>query len=319
MALPLGSSGASGWLEALAFVFCIAVLSIVYAIALESGAHVTAFILLSTVVSGGALVLIVGPGSDGLAIMKAPSSWLLGLLHIAMEGAYCIAMISLSPTETSLLVRLSVPVAMATSAVVLNRKPNALQMIGAAIVTAAVLIVILPLDFPRQLIGLLACLSCALTVTFRALASEFHPWNRAARTITAKLQVTGLLVLVTALASLVAVGVLMGLIAFGVLAQTPLVPKPADFLHTPTLLLALLVGGAVFTMMNYLQFSAVVKIGTENLIVVSALMPMATLALQYLAGTIGLIRHHAIEPHLWPALILVVIGIAVVIRGRSRA
>ncbi len=308
-----------GWLEAMGFVVAIAVLSIVYAIAVEAGAHVTAFILISTVISGAALVALAGPGRDGLAIMMSPASWLLGLLHIAMEGAYCFALISLSPAETSLIVRLSVPVAMATSYLLLARRPGRAQVAGAAIVTLAVAIVVAGLDLTVQLAGVLACLSCALTVTFRALASEVHPWNRAARTIKGKMQVTGLLVLVTALASLAAVGIAMALIAAGVMAANPIVPRPADFLHAPTLLLATLVGAAIFSVMNYLQFSAVVKIGTESLIIASALMPMATLALQQIAGAVGLIKPHAVPPHLIVAIALVLVGIIVVMRGARRA
>jgi len=308
-----------GWLEAMGFVAAIAVLSIVYAIAVEAGAHVTAFILTSTAISGAALVALAGPGRDGLAIMMSPASWLLGLLHIVMEGAYCFALLSLSPAETSLIVRLSVPVAMATSFLLLARRPGPAQIAGAAIVTLAVAIVVAGLDLSVQLAGVLACLSCAVTVTFRALASEAHPWNRAARTIKGKMQVTGLLVLVTALASLTAVGFAMALIAAGIMAPNPIVPRPADFMHAPTLLLAALVGAAIFSVMNYLQFSAVVKIGTESLIIASALMPMATLALQQIAGAIGLIKPHAVPLHLIAAMVLVLIGVVVVMRGARRA
>ena len=308
-----------GWFEALGYVVSIAVLSIVYAMAVEAGAHVTAFILISTIISGAALLLLVGPGKDGIAIMLSPASWLLGLLHIAMEGAYCFALLTLSPAETSLLVRLSVPVAMAASYVLLARRPGVWQVAGATIVTGAVVFVIAQMNMSTQLSGILACLSCAITVTFRALASEWHPWNRAARTIKGKLQVTGLLVLVTAIASLVAVGIAMALVSAGAIPPNAIVPQMSDFLHGPTLILSVIVGAAIFSAMNFLQFSSVVKIGTESLIVASALMPMATLGLQQAAGAIGLIKVHDVPPHLLVAMAMVLVGIVVVMKGDARS
>jgi hypothetical protein len=126
-------------------------------------------------------------------------------------------------------------------------------------------------------------------------------------------------VLVTALASLALVAIATVLVSQGVLRRSELAPAPADLWHGPTVLLALLVGGAVFTAMNYLQFSAVVKIRTENFVATSAFMPVATLIVQHLAAAAGLIALPPFDWRLLPAMVLVVAGVMVLIWANRRA
>jgi hypothetical protein len=79
-----------------------------------------------------------------------------------------------------------------------------------------------------------------------------------------------------------------------------------------------LVGGALFTAMNYLQFSSVVKIGTEHFISTSAFMPLATLIAQTFAARIGLITVGPFDWRLLPGMLLAIVGVFVMIRGQRR-
>ena len=132
----------------------------------------------------------------------------------------------------------------------------------------------------------------------RGFAAEFHPWNRRAKTVLEKLRVTGLVVLVTSIASLALTGGLALSIGAGWMSATELVPTADQMLHGPTMLLGTVVVGALLTAMAALSFSAVVKITTENFMATHAFTPVATLLAQIAASAIGLIPGYALEPGL---------------------
>ncbi|MCL4768544.1 MAG: hypothetical protein KJZ80_20190 [Hyphomicrobiaceae bacterium] len=308
----------SGWIEAALYVLTIAVVSVLYAMANEMGAHVVVFILYSLLVSALGMLAITGLGSDAVRIMLAPQSWFVGLATIVLEGAYCLMLLTMSPAEGNLLVRLSIPIALLIGWLWFGRVPGPGIWIGAGIVCAGVAALAFTLDPAAQGLAVLYGLVSAFMVSSRGFATEFHPWNRAARNVVEKMRVTGLVVLVTALASLLLVGLAVALVSAGVLTRNDLVPAPADIWHVPTILMALLVGGAMFTAMSYLQFSCVVKIRTENLIATGAFMPIATLLVQSLAAALGLVTVAALDWRLLPGMLIVVAGVMVLIGARRR-
>src|SRR5690606_2014111 len=101
----------SGWIEAGLFVLAIAVVSVLYAMANQMGAHVVVFILYSMLISAAGMLAITGLGPDPVRVMLAPQSWIVGLAFIFVEGAFCLMLLTLSPAEGNLLVRLSIPIA----------------------------------------------------------------------------------------------------------------------------------------------------------------------------------------------------------------
>lgn len=308
----------SGWIEAGLYVFAIAVVSVLYAMATQMGAHVIVFILYSLLVSAVGMLAITGPGSDAIRIMLAPQSWLIGLATIALETSYCLMLLTISPAEGNLVVRLSIPIALLIGWLWFGRMPGLGIWIGGAIVFLGVGALALTLDPATQALGVFYGLISACMVTLRGFGAEFHPWNRAARNIFEKMRVTGLVVLVTGLTSLALVGLSAALVGSGTLERNDLVPAPADLWHLPTILMALLVGGAVFTAMSYLQFSSVVKIRTESFIATGAFMPIATLLVQTIAAAAGLITVPNLDWRLLPGMLTVVIGVMVLIRVRLK-
>lgn len=306
----------SGWIEAGLYVIAIAVVSVLYAIANEMGAHVVVFIIYSMLVSAVGMLAISGLGPEPVRIVLAPQSWIVGFGTILLEGAYCLMLLTISPAEGNLLVRLSIPIALLVAWLWFGRLPGPGIWLGAGIVCAGVGALAFTLDASSQGVGVLYGIVSASMVSVRGFAAEFHPWNRAARSVAEKLRVTGLVVLVTGLASLLLVGIGAALVGAGVLARNDLVPAPADLWHLPTVLMALLVGGAVFTAMSYLQFSSVVKIRTENFIAIGAFMPIATLIVQNLAAAAGLLTLAAFDWRLLPGMLIVVAGVMVLIRAR---
>ena len=65
-------------------------------------------------------------------------------------------------------------------------------------------------------------------------------------------------------------------------------PTLAQLIHGPTLLLAALLGCIIITTMQYLMFSSVVKITSENFLAMMVFTPFATLILQEIMGGLGL-------------------------------
>jgi hypothetical protein len=166
--------------------------------------------------------------------------------------------------------------------------------------------------------GLALASGCALVMNVRTFATEFHPWNRRAETVFEKMQVTGLVLLVTSVAGALLVALLMVLVAKGVLPQTTSLPTTADFLHVPTLLVALIVGAIVLTAMQYLAFSAVVKIGTESFIATTAFTPVATLIAQQFGAAVGLLAPMSVDWEIAPAIAAVVAGVLLALWASRR-
>ena len=156
-------------------------------------------------------------------------------------------------------------------------------------------------------------MATAGTMASRNFFAEFHPWNRAARTVIEKIRVVGLVVLVTSLFGLAVTVGLSLLVSQGIIPPTSALPTPAQMVHGPTLLLALILGCAIVTAMQYLMFSAVVKITSENFFAMMVLTPFVTLMLQEAMGGLGLPGVKAGGWYILPFLCLLLIGNVLVV------
>jgi drug/metabolite transporter (DMT)-like permease len=197
--------------------------------------------------------------------------------------------------------------------VIHRRRPRPLAIGGAVIVLAGVVALCLLIDPLRAVPGLALAAGCALIMNTRTFATEFHPWNRRAETVLEKMRVTGLVLLVTSCAGTALVVALMVLASAGVVRSGPWLPAVHDFLHLPTMLTALLSGALVLTAMQYLAFSAVVKIGTENFIAFTAFTPVTTLLAEQAAAAMG-----GLQPLPWewthlPAIAAVICGVLIIL------
>ncbi len=317
---PQGAPSAviSGWIEAGLYVLAIAILSVVYAIANAAGAHAIVFILYSMVIAAIGLLLVTGLGEGWKRVVLHPLSWLVGASTIGLEITFCLTVGKIAPAESSLIVRSAIPFSILAGWTFFGRRPSRLAWVGFVIVLAGLGILVGILDLQRQSMGLVYGLLTGLLIVSRSFSGEFHPWNRSARTVHEKLRITGLIVLVTAVFGLVLAATTAALVAAGHINPSEAVPAPADFRHLPTFGLALVVGGALFTAMNYLQFSSVVKIQTENFIATSAFMPLVTFALQEMAATLGVLTPSPFDWRLLPAMALVIAGVIAVIIGNRR-
>jgi hypothetical protein len=305
----------SGWVEAGLYVFAIAFLSLTYVVGHRLGAHPIAFILYAMLVSAVALLAVTGPGPDARATILAPQSWLVGAGIIGMEVFYYLLLEHLSPAEGSLLVRLAIPASLMVGWGLFGRSPRAIAWAGCAVICAGLLPLFLAVAPAQRAATAIAMLGAAVAFNLRGFAAEFHPWNRNARTIVEKLRVTGLVVLVTSIASLLLAGGCTLLVALGLLPPIRMVPTLDEMLHMPTILLGVLVGGVILTAMAFLNFSCVVKITTENFAASSAFTPVAALIVQHAAAEVGLIPHYTLDTTLFPAMAVVIVGVFMILYG----
>ena len=308
----------SGWIEAALFVFVIGLLSVTYVVGNQLGAHPIAFVLYAMAVSAAVLLTVTGPGPDAIAIILTPQSWLIGLGIINMEVFYYLLLQHVPPADGSVLLRLTIPVALLVGWGLFARRPRPMTLLGGSIICVGVAPVLATLDPRHSAATVIAVAGCTFAFVLRTFAAEFHPWNRAARTIPEKLRITGLVVLATSAASLLLAGSAASLIALGVLPPTTLVPTPAQMLHVPTILLGALVGSAILTAMSFLSFSCVVKITSENFAACTAFTPVAALIVQLAAGLLGLIPLFPVDPLLLAAIAIVIAGVFLILYGARR-
>jgi len=308
----------SGWIEAALFVFTIAVLSIAYVVGQGFGAHPIAVVLYATTASALALLAVTGIGPDALRIVLAPQSLMVGVGTISIEIFYYLLLHHVSPALASLFVRLAIPISFVLGWVVFGRRPRRLAMIGAAVVLAGIVPMMAAVDEASRMAAAAAGIAAALTSNLRSFAAEFHPWNRRADTVHEKLRVTGLVVLASSLVSLALTGLLALMVRIGWMPSTPLVPTAAQMLHGPTILLGVVVVGAIMTAMSVLSFSAVVKITTENFMATSAFTPAGTLLVQIAASALGIIPTYALDPTALPAMAVVIAGVLLILYAARR-
>lgn len=308
-----------GWLEAFGYVIAIGVLSLAYAVGHVVGAHPIAFILYAMVASAAATLAITGLGDNALAIALDPMSWVVGSAIILVEICYYLTLAYVSPVHGNLLVRIGIPMAMLVGWGLLGRRPPGLALVGAGIIVIATGFVIAITDADVRWRAAATGTLAGLFMVLRGFAGEYHRWNRAARAVPDKLRVTGILLLVTSLISLALVALAAGAIALGVLSPLRFVPSAAQLLHGPTILLGTCAGGAILAVMNYLSFSSVVKITTQNLTAMMAFSPVATWAFQEIGVVLGWITVVPPEPRLVAAMATFIAAVLLIFWAGRRA
>lgn len=306
----------SGWVEAGLFILTITLLNLSYVVAHNVGAHPIVFLVYAMLIAAVMLVAVAGPGTEPVRIMLAPQSWLVGTGIIGMEAFYFLTLWYVTPAEASVLTRLAIPVSMAMGYGITGKRPAAHAVLGAGFVMAGVIWLSSGMPTDAAVPGLALAFACAMVMSMRTFATEYHPWNRHAVTVIDKMRVTGLVLLSTSIAGTLLVAVLLVARAHGLLGPAQWLPALDQFLHLPTLLVAVLVGAVVLTAMQYLSFSSVVKIGTQNFIAATAFTPLVTLAAQELAVAAGWLRPMPVDWQILPAIAVVAVGVFVIISAR---
>jgi len=286
---PAPTYAASGWLQAAGNVVAAGILNVAYGVGQQWGVHPIAFVLYAIVASAIGMLAVPGFGPDTLAIARHPLTWVVGISIILIETLFYVTLAYVSPAHGNLVVRLGIPIAMLFGFVLFRRRSPPLAVAAAAVIVGSVAFVVAITEpdarWPMAIAGTLT----GLFMVTRSFAAEFHPYNRAAKDVRAKLQVTGTVVLVTSGVALASVSAIALATAAGIVPRMHYVPTAADLVDGRTVLLGTLLGGSLLTLMAYLNFSSVVKIGTANHTAILAFSPVASWFFQELAVVAGLL------------------------------
>jgi drug/metabolite transporter (DMT)-like permease len=299
---------ASGWWEAFAFVWVIGFLNLTYAAGIALGVHPTAFLLEAFLFGGLSLILIAKPGANAHRIIFAPQTWAYGGATILGEIFYYLMIAFVPPADASVFMRVTILLTILMGWLVVGRRIAGLRLVGMGIVLIGLLVTGYYFPAAQSAPFIAATLAAAGFMSMRNLVAEFHPWNRRAKTVIEKMRVTGLVVLATSIVGLFAALLLSGLVEIGVLPPSRALPPAAQFLALPTIVLALVMGCIVITVMQYLMFSSVVKITSENFFAVASLSPLATLILQEADARLGLVGAGAAGWGILPFMLLILVG-----------
>lgn len=312
---PTQHTGLNGWVEAGLFVVTISVLNIVYTAASQLGVPVTVFITYAMASAAVGMLAWTGLGDDWRAVIAAPPSWIFGLTAVGLEGTYFLLLAFMAPAEATLTVRLTVPISCVIGWWFFNRQFGPLMALGSVIIIAAVIPIFTDLPSKAVWPAVVLGTACSAIVSIKTFASEFHPWNRRADTIREKMRVTGLVVLTASIVLGVTVAALRLATDVGLMHAADIIPAWSAFADFNALWLGLLVGAPLLIAMNYLTFSSVVKIRTENFLATSALTPLVAWVTQVAAEAAGLINTTAMGWTLLPLTALGLIGVLFVVWG----
>jgi drug/metabolite transporter (DMT)-like permease len=298
---------AIGWWEAFAYVWVVALLNLIYAGGVALGVHPVAFLLEAFFAGAISLLVIAGPGGEPIRIMRAPQTIGYGATTILAEIFYYVMLMYVPPADASVFMRFNILLTILIGWVVLGRTLSDLRALGMAIVLAGLIVTIWFFPAAQSAAFLAATLASCAFMSIRNLFAEFHPWNRRAQTVIDKMRVTGLVALATSILGLAVTAALALLVAHGIVPDTGALPHADQFLAVPTVVLSLVMGCGMITTMQYLMFSSVVRITSENFFAVMALAPLTTLILQEAATRLGLF---AAAPAwgILPFLLLILIG-----------
>jgi hypothetical protein len=307
-----------GWIEAGVFSIALAVLNVSYGLGQQLGVNPIALLFWAMPVGAIALLLASGLGSNWRAVILHPLSLVVGGGIIAMEAVYYVLLGLVTPADGSVLVRIGVPIAMVLGVVLAGRRPSRLGMLGGLVIIGAILWYVPRMESAWPLGALMLGSACGFIMSARSFAAEKHPWNRAARTIREKMRVTGLVLLLACGVGMIVLFTAMAGAAHGLFSGSSWLPQLHHLVYPPAIVLGVFVGALVLTAMQYLGFSVVVKLGAENFVATTALIPVTTLGVQQLAVAAGLLAPIAIDWHVVPAMAGVILGVALVIGGGRR-
>ncbi|MEZ5817352.1 MAG: hypothetical protein R3D44_09745 [Hyphomicrobiaceae bacterium] len=312
------ATGLSGWVEAALFSLALAVLNVSYGFGQQHGVHPIALLFWAMPVGAISLLLASGLGHDWRAVLAHPLSLVVGGGIIAMEAVYYVLLGFVTPTDGSVLVRLGVPIAIALGYLLAGRRPSRLGLVGGLVILGTILWYVPRMETTAPILALALGAGCGFIMSSRSFAAEQHPWNRAAQTILEKMRVTGLVLALACVVGMVLLFAAMGAAAQGLFAAPNWFPQTRHLIEPSAIAVGLFVGALVLTAMQYLGFSVVVKLGAENFVATTALIPLTTLAVQQLAVAAGLLAPIAVDWRVTPAMAGVIIGVALVIFGGRR-
>ncbi|MBI1363882.1 MAG: EamA family transporter [Proteobacteria bacterium] len=266
---------------------------------LELRLHPWSFASLQMVVAGIGLLLMGGRGStSSWRTLRHPLTWAIGVLRVTKDVLFILSLTMITATEATFLESLDLIFALLLVWVFLGRKLNIRDLPGTALVCAALTYLILQTDggFMNPAIWLMS--AAAVCLALMTLLTEIHDENHKAVSLRARCRVTGVVSLVTGLLFVAMMFVVDGLTLiwpsltqgdhiFNAIVREVL--PPSALLHSATMITAIVVGLLLRAPVMYLTFSSIRLIKTEAYLMIMTLLPFATMTVETVAGSFGLL------------------------------
>lgn len=269
------------------------------------------FVCMGLFVAAVTLIVLAGPGPLGVATLRQPHTWLYSFFEVLLNVLAALALLFITATESNLLGRSSILLALVMAWAFFGRKPYKTDIIGTLIIVAGLALVMgtIPENVRGPAIAL--TLGVAICQTIRAAIAELHPTSNLADTVKDRCRCTGYVLYVTSIMFLlfaVAGGILKHLLPLDQQATLPMVqqmPSLLDFLDTHTLLAALLLGMFMMAPLMYFYFYANRYAKSETFLMVMSLLPFSTLLFEWAFAQFGLLDLGQIEPRTLIAAVIV--------------
>ncbi len=256
------------------------------------------------------LLIMARPGPLGLETLRRPETWGYGILQTLLYALGIYAVLYVSGTEASVVMRVSTVMMFIMSILFVGQKTNLTELAGFALMTSGIIYMIALADLSAndKTILVLILILRGLAQAAQKMMAEFHKTNRRAKGFRHTTRVTAF---VLGVSSLLLTCVFMS----GALIKQQLdipalsgLPNLEDFFNLKTLLLASIIGFFIISFSKYCEFYAAKKISAKYLLSVVALQPIFAISYESFFAWIGLMELKTFDVHDYLAMTAVIGG-----------
>lgn len=266
------------------------------------------------------LLLFAQPGPLGKETLRLPATWAYGIAQLLSTVFATAALIYVSATEASVLLRVSSVMVFLLSVLGFRQPAGKIEYLGLVVVVMGIALAfmqtaLVPYD---RMMFVFVLVGFGLTQAGRLLLAEFHKTNRLAGSFRHNLRVTAVVV---GISSLIMASFFVALAwVFHMLGIQPVLglPSLADLFNPSTFLLSSFLGLILVSVSKYSEFFSAKEIGAKNLLAVVCLQPIFTLLFEWLASRLGLVDFHWTSVQDSAGLWLVVLGSFIMAWGALR-
>lgn len=275
----------TGWIQAFALVFILWGLSNIILSFITQVLDLNKLIFTGSNFLSCSLCLLVYSGHGKLSreTFRSVDTWLFGIMMLANYFVALNLFALLTPTEVTLLQRLSVIFSIFISWFFFLRKPSKPQVLGLLLIIVGVILVASGISKEISLQVYTLMILGGIAQSLRVFMAETHKTHKKATedtSIKSRCRVIGYVMFVV---SLLFWSLLVFMAWVSHVYQQPLLIdiQFKDFLSYQSILFGLLMGVIIYAPTRYLEFSSAEKIKTENFLAVGALSFFATWIWQF--------------------------------------
>ena len=243
------------------------------------------FALFALFIAGGTLIIIAGPGHLGVNTIRRPHTWLYGIFQIILAIFEIGVTKYVTATEASLLLRFGIPLSLLITWIFLKRKPLKTDLIGVLIILAGIWHILGGINNDIKAPLLFFVIGSGIFLTIRTLIAETHPESQQANSIKDRCRVTGYVLLVTNLFSIIMFYLIASFKTPALITEMPalnIFPSSSDFFLQPMILASIIVGAIFWAPAMYFYFYAAKEAKTEQFMIFTAFMPIFTLFFEFI-------------------------------------